>query len=74
MLAPVCPDLFRMKAEHGIAIIRVLTADIKDRVTGFEVDGRNEDFGDTGSTGTGHHFFAVGGKLLTIEVTMGIDE
>jgi hypothetical protein len=43
-------------------------------VTGFEVDGRNEDFGDTGSTGTGHHFFAVGGKLLTIEVTMGIDE
>jgi hypothetical protein len=63
-----------MEAEHGIAIARILSTDIEDGLTGFEVDARHEDFRDTCLSGTGHHLVAVSSKLLTIEVTMGIDK
>jgi hypothetical protein len=63
-----------MKAEHGIAVVRVLAAEVKDGLTGFEVDARHQDFGDASLTSAGHHLGAVGCELLTIEVTMGIDK
>jgi hypothetical protein len=63
-----------MEAKHGIAIVRVLSADVEDRLARFEIDTRHEDFRDTSLTGTGHHLVAIGNELLTIEVTMRIDK
>ena len=73
-ILPVGADLFGMETEHGIAVARVLATDVEDGGAGFEVDARHEDMADTCLTGTGHHLVAVGGELLTIEVTMGIYE
>jgi hypothetical protein len=63
-----------MKAEHGIAVVGILAAEVEDSLTGFEIDARHQYFGDASLTSAGYHLGAVGCELLTIEVTMGIDK
>ena len=71
---PIGADLFGMEAEHGIAIVRILTTEVKDGLTRLEVDARHQHLRDTSLSRTGHHFVEVGGELLTIQMTMCIDK
>ena len=64
--APVVADFFGVKAEHGVAVVGILAADVEDGMARREVDGRQEDARTACLTGTLYDGIAVGRKLFAI--------
>jgi hypothetical protein len=72
LLTPISPYLLRMEAEHRIAIAGISGASVEYRLTGFEVDGRDEDTFHTSLACTSHHSIAVVAELVTVQMAVGI--
>jgi len=57
-----------------MTIARILATGIKHRMTGSEVYGRQQDMPAASLTSTLNNGLAIGLKLLSVQVTMGIDK
>jgi hypothetical protein len=64
---------FGVKAEHGVAVVGILAADVEDGMARREVDGRQEDARTACLTGTLYNGIAVLCKFFAIKVAVGID-
>jgi hypothetical protein len=62
-----------MQAEHGVAVARILAADVEYAVARLEVDGGQEDGRTTSLTGSLYDGVAVGIELLAVKMAVGVD-
>jgi hypothetical protein len=62
-----------MQAQHGAAVVGILPADIEDGATGGNVNGWQQYGPATGLTSPLYHGVAVCGKLLAVQMAMGVD-
>ena len=72
-IAPVCANLFWMKAQHGVAVARITVTDREHGIHRAEVDARNEYLPYPSGLCPGDDLIKVGVEFLTIEVSVGID-
>lgn len=73
-IAPVCANLFRMKAKHGIAIAWITVTDREHGIHRTDVNARNEYLPHPSSLCSGDDLVKVGAKFLTIKVSVSVDE
>jgi hypothetical protein len=69
-IRPVWADLFRVKAEHREAEVRIVLTELQYRVTRLQVYGRNQYFGDPSLLSTLYDRPEILSKLFTIQMTM----
>ena len=63
-----------MQTEHGTTEVRILGANIENRVTRRQVDGGQKDARAACLTGPLDDLVAISGKLFAIQMAMGVDE
>ena len=74
MVAPVGTDLFGVESEDGTAEVGILCTDVEDGTARDEIDGRQENLRATCLTGSTDDFVAISGKLLAVQMAMGVYE
>ena len=63
-----------MQAEHGTAVVGILTADVQDGVTRSDIDGRQENLRTASLTGSLDDGITVCRKFLAIKMTMRVNK
>jgi hypothetical protein len=63
-----------MKTQHRITVARIPPAHRQHRITRRQIDARNADSTYPCLAGTGNNGYEIVEELLTVEVTMGINE
>ena len=72
MLTPIGTNLFGMQTKHGIAVVRICLADVKDGLTRMQIDGRDKDLRAACLTGPLYNGITVGSKFLAVQMAMSV--
>ena len=73
LVAPIGTDLLRVEAQHGTAEVGILGTDVKNGMTRGHIDGWQENLRATCLASPTDDFVAISGKLLAVQMAMGVD-